>query len=241
MSLLEKIQSGKRRQAPRLLIYGSEGIGKSTLGASTPKPIFLPTEDGLDMLSCDAFPLAKTFQDFITNLTALVNETHDYKTVVIDSADWLERLIFDCICREFKATNIEKTMGGYGKGYVYALTFWRQAIDLLRILREEKNMIVMILAHAKVETFTDPESSGFDRFSPRLHKLASAYLCEWCDAVLLATRELGAAKGEKGGGERIFRCNPSPVGVAKNRYGFPDAMPFSWNALYQAIVGKPTV
>jgi len=98
-------------------------------------------------------------------------------------------------------------------------------------------MITIILAHAKVETFTDPESSAFDRFSPRLHKYAAAYLCEWCDAILLATREFSAAKGDKSGGGRILRCTPSAVGVAKNRYGFPDVLPLDWNAIYQGMIG----
>ncbi len=239
MSLLETIHSGKQRKAPRLLIYGSEGVGKSTLAASAPKPIFVPTEDGLDQIACDAFPLATTFTDFTANLNALVRETHDYKTVVLDSADWLERLVWDHVCKQFGVTNIERADGGYGKGYVHALTWWRQIVDALRTLREERNMIVMILAHAKVETFTDPESSAFDRFSPRLHKLATALLCEWCDAILLATREMGAAKGEKSGGQRILRCTPSAVGVAKNRYGFPDVLPLSWDALRQGIIGSP--
>jgi hypothetical protein len=127
--------------------------------------------------------------------------------------------------------------GLHHKGYNHALTYWRQLIDAIRWLREEKGMISIILAHAKVETFTDPESSAFDRFSPRLHKYAAAYLCEWCDAILLATREFSAAKGDKSGGGRILRCTPSAVGIAKNRYGFPDVLPLDWNAIYQAMIG----
>ena len=237
MSLLQTITKGKRQKAPRLLIYGCEGIGKTTLLASAPNPIIVPTEDGLDQIDCSAFPLSKTFKEFMDNLNALLHENHDYKTVGIDSGDWLERLIWDQVCKDFGVKNIEKADGGYGKGYTHAMTYWRQVIDVLRQLREEKGMIVIILAHAKVETFTDPESSAFDRFSPRLHKYATAYLCEWCDAILLATREMGAAKGEKSGGQRILRCNPSAVGVAKNRYGFPDVLPLSWNALYDHIIG----
>ena len=236
MSLLQSIHSGKRSKPPRLLIYGSEGIGKSTIAANAPKPIFVPTEDGLDQIVCDSFPLARTFDEVTTNLKAVATEEHDYRTVVIDSGDWLERLVWDHVCKQFGVTSIERADGGYGKGYVHALTYWRQIVDLLRTIREERSMITIILAHAKVETFTDPESSSFDRFSPRLHKLASAYLCEWCDAILLATRELSAAKGDKSGGGRILRCNPSAVGVAKNRYNLPDVLLLSWDHLYQGLV-----
>ena len=237
MSLLQTIHSGKRQQAPRLLIYGSEGIGKSTLGANAPKPIFVSTEDGLDQIACDSFPLATTFTDAIGHFNALANEKHGYGTVVLDSADWLERLIWDQVCKDFGVKNIEKADGGFHKGYAHALTYWRQLIDVLSRLRSEKGMISIILAHAKVETFTDPESTAFDRFSPRLHKYATAYLCEWCDAILLATREFSAAKGEKSGGGRILRCTPSAVGVAKNRYGFPDVLPLDWNAIYERMIG----
>lgn len=239
MSLLQSIHSGKRQQAPRLMIYGIEGIGKSTFAAQAPGAIFVPTEDGLDQIACDSFPPARTFPDAMNCFNTLANEKHDYRTVVLDSGDWFERLVWDQICKDFGVKNIEKADGGYGKGYSHAMTYWRQLVDVLRRLREEKGMISIILAHAKVESFTDPESSTFDRFSPRLHKYASAYLCEWCDAILLATRELGAVKGERSGGNRILRCNPSAVGVAKNRYGFPDAMPLEWNALYQAMIGGP--
>jgi adenylate kinase family enzyme len=237
MSLLQSIHSGKRQQAPRLLIYGSEGIGKSTLAANAPKPIFISTEDGLDQIICDSFPLAKTFTEAMDYFNVLANEQHDYRTVVLDSSDWFERLVWDQVCKDFGVKNIEKADGGFHKGYVHALNYWRQLIDALRRLREEKGMLSIILAHAKVETFTDPESSAFDRFSPRLHKYATAYLCEWCDAILLATREFSAAKGDKSGGDRIFRCTPSAVGVAKNRFGFPDVLPLDWNAVYQCMIG----
>jgi hypothetical protein len=239
MSLLQSIHSGKRSKPPRLLIYGSEGIGKSTLAANAPRPIFVSTEDGLDQIACDSFPLAKTFPEAMGHFNALANEKHDYRTVVLDSGDWFERLVWDQVCKDFGVKNIEKADGGFHKGYSHALTYWRQLIDVLSRLRAEKGMITIILAHAKVETFTDPESSAFDRFSPRLHKYATAYLCEWCDAILLTTREFSAAKGDKNGGGRILRCTPSAVGVAKNRYGFPDVLPLDWNAIYQCITGGP--
>lgn len=234
MSLLQKIHSGKKQQPPRLLIYGSEGVGKSTLASQAPSPIFIPTEDGLDQLAVDSFPLCKTFDECMAYITALASEAHDYRTVVIDSADWLERLIFDHLCKQYNAKSIEKVDGGYSKGYVYALVQWRQIIEGLRYLREERGMIVIFIAHAKIESHTDPESTTFDRFSPKLNKHANALLVEWCDAILLATREHGAAKGDKGG-ERVLRCVTSPSCVAKNRYNLPEVLPLSWQALMDAM------
>jgi hypothetical protein len=237
MSLLESIHKGKRQSPPRILIYGIEGIGKSTLGAQAPKPIFIPTEDGLDRISCESFPLCQSYDDIITCLKTLVNEDHPYNTVVIDSLDWAEKLIWSHVCKQFGVKSIEKADGGYARGYDHAVTYWHQIVDQLRILHDVKKMVIMLLAHAKIEKHNDPESQEFDRFSPKLHKKANSFICEWVDAILLATREFGAAKGDKGGGQRILRCTPSAVGVAKNRYGFPDVLPLSWDALYQAIIG----
>jgi hypothetical protein len=235
MSLLQSIHKGKRQSPPRLLIYGVEGVGKSTLGANAPKPIFVPTEDGLDRIDCESFPLCRTFEDVTNCLATLNNEEHSYQTVVFDSLDWCEKLIFAHVCKVFGVKHIEKTDGGYGRGYEHALTYWHQIIEQFRTLHEQKRMVIVLLAHAKIETHTDPETGAFDRFSPKLHKKANALVCEWSDAILLATREFGAAKGEKSGGQRILRCTPSAVGVAKNRYGFPDVLPLSWDSLIQAM------
>lgn len=238
MSLLQAIHTGKKQQAPRMLIYGSEGVGKSLFSSRAPKPIFILTEDGTDQIDCHSFPLCKTFDDCMACITTLSTEKHEYQTVVVDSVDWLERLIFDHLCNHYKVNSIEKVDSGYGKGYVHALTYWRQVVDGLRYLREERGMIVILIAHAKIESYIDPESTAFDRFSPKLHKHANALLCEWCDAVLLATRERGAAKGEKSGGERVLRCIGSPTCVAKNRYNLPEMLPLDWSAVMEALTNN---
>ncbi|MCL2306306.1 MAG: ATP-binding protein [Planctomycetaceae bacterium] len=238
MSLLQTIQTGKLQGPPRLLIYGTEGIGKSTFGASAPKPIFVPTEDGLDNIECAKFPLCRSFDDAINCLDTLLKEQHDYRTVVVDSLDWLERLIWDHTCLQHRAEDIEKVGGGYGKGYTIVLTYWRKFIDLLREIRQQRNMIVILLAHAQVRQHVDPETTAFDQFLPKLHKNANALVAEWCDAILMATREYGAAKGEKGGGQRILRCERSATCSAKNRYNLPETLPLNWNALTRAMYGN---
>ena len=240
MSLLQSIQTGKSQGPPRLLIYGTEGIGKSTFGASAPKPIFVPTEDGLDNIACDSFPMCRSFNEVMSCLQSLLDEPHEYRTVVIDSIDWLERLIWDHACQKYGVENIEKVEGGYGKGYTIVLTYWRQFIDLLRSLRMDKGMIVILLAHAQIKQHIDPETTAFDTFLPKLHKNAHALVAEWCDAILMATRQYGAAKGEKGGGARILRCERSATCSAKNRYGLPEILPLDWNSLMQAMYPTQT-
>ena len=248
MSLLQSIKTGRDNLPPRIMEYGVEGVGKSTFGASAPNPIFVQTEDGLGEIDTAKFPLAKTFSDVEACLTALRDEPHDFQTVVLDSADWAERLIWDQVCRDFGVRSIEKADGGYGKGYVHALGYWRKIVALLDELRNKRGMIVIIIAHSKVERFEDPENTAYDRYSPRLHKGATGLLCEWVDAVLFATKRFRVSKesagfsGERGiaapigaaGGERIFRTIGGPACIAKNRFNLPAEIPLSWDAFMDA-------
>jgi len=251
MKLLKQVHKGKRHAPPRFLIYGTEGIGKSSTAAQAPRPIFIQTEDGLDQIDCESFPLAKAFGDVMAALSELYAEGHEYQTVVIDSLDWLERLIWDDVCREYGVKSIEKADGGYAKGYTHALRQWREVLAGLEALRNRRGMAVILIAHCKVEKFEDPESAAYDRYSPRLHKHAAALVTEWCDAVLFATRKFRTKTEDAGfgrsrsiavsigtdGGERILRCVGSPACVAKNRFSLPAELPLSWQAL-MAELGK---
>lgn len=255
MSLMQRIQTGRTSAPPRLLVYGTEGIGKSTLAAQTPQPIFIQTEDGLGEINCCKFPLAQSFAEVSTALEELQREKHDFQTLVIDSLDWLERLIWDAVCQDFGVKSIEKVDGGYGKGYIHALQPWRKLLEQLSVLHRERAMVILLIAHAKVEKFDDPESSPYDRYSPRLHKHAAALVTEWCDGVLFATRKIRTQTEEAGfgrkrttahaigkdGGERVLRTIGGPSCVAKNRYDLDGELPLDWNALLAGIVQRQAV
>ena len=244
MGMLENIQTGRENKPPRIMVYGQEGVGKSTFGASAPAPVFIQTEDGLGEIDTCKFPLAQSVGDVIAELTALRDEEHNFRTVVIDSLDWLERLIFDEVCKEFGVRSIEKADGGYGKGYVDALVHWRKVLALLDDLRNKRGMMVILLAHAKVERFEDPENAAYDRYSPRLHKHAASLISEWVDGVLFATKRMRISKDGDSraiaapigadGGERILRTNGSPACIAKNRFSLPNEIPLRWDAFLQA-------
>ena len=242
MSLISSITKGREAQPPRIMIYGSEGVGKSTFAALAPNPVFVQTEDGLSEIDCSKFPLAKSFDDVVLQLQAVRDEQHDYGTVVIDSLDWLERLVWDRVCADYGVKSVEKADGGYGKGYVHALTYWRQIVSLLNDIRARKGMAVILIAHAAVERFEDPEHAAYDRYTPRLHKKACSLVCEWVDAVLFASRRMRvdsttgkAAPVGADGGERILRTNGSPACIAKNRFGLPTELPLSWSAFVEAL------
>jgi len=219
------------------------------MASCAPRPIFIQTEDGLDEIDCDKFPLATRYDDVVASLVDLQREAHEYETVVIDSMDWLERLVFDKLCAEHNANSIEQVAGGYSKGYTLALTYWREIIEHLNALRNRRGMVVLLIAHSKVERFEDPESSPYDRYTPRLHKHAAALISEWCDAVLFATRKVRIQSEDAGfnrkrtiahpigkaGGDRILRCVGGPSCVAKNRYGITEELPLDWAAFIQAM------
>ena len=254
MGLLQQVERGKRPRPPRILCYGTEGIGKSTLASQAPRPVFVQTEDGLGQIDCDKFPLATSFDQVQAALAELHAEEHPYETVVVDSLDWLEQLVWDAVCRDYGARSIEKVDGGYGKGYVHALSYWRRFVDRLVALHTHRQMAVILIAHAKVEKFEDPEAAAYDRYSPRLHKHAAALLTEWCDAVLFATRRFRTRSEDAGfgrqrttaqpigagGGERILRCVGGPSCIAKNRYNLPAEIKLEWSELVAGIAQSQT-
>jgi len=251
--LMQQIQSGLQFPPPRVTVYGTEGIGKSTFASHAPKPIFIQTEDGLSEIACDKFPLARNLETVMTALSELLAQPHDYQTVVLDSLDWLERLVWDAVCQNFKVSNGDKVDGGYSKGYIHALTPWRKFLDALGALRDQKRMGVILIAHAKVEKFEDPESMAYDRYSPRLNKHAGALITEWSAAVAFANRKFITQYEDRGfgrkrniavgtgirGDERILHTVGGPSCVAKNRYELPPEIPLSWPAFVAGLKSQP--
>lgn len=218
------------------MLYGVQGVGKSTWANSAPGAVFVPTEEGLNDIECSRFPLAKSFDEVMGRLRQLAEEPHEFKTVVIDSLDWLEQLIWEHVCKEKGVKHIDDV--GYGKGYTAALGSWNKLLAALDYLREHRGTTIVLLAHAKVEKYENPETDAYDRYSPRLNKHASAIIQEWCDEVFFAcykvyTRESDAGFNRKvtkalGGDERIIRTAEKPFAVAKNRLGMPDEVEMSW-------------
>jgi len=238
MGLLDLIETGKRRLPRRVLLYGVHGIGKSTFGAAAPQPIFIPTEDGLGEIDCARFPLVRSFEEVLTALSELYTRPHDYRSVAIDSLDWLERLIWNYVCRLKGKESIEEF--GYGKGYTFAVDYWREVLEGLDALRNERQMMIVLLAHAKIERFENPETDSYDRYSPRLHKTASAIVQEWCDEVLFATYRVHTKQLDEGfdrtrtraigTGDRIIRTTERPAHMAKNRLGLPEELELKFDA-----------
>ena len=229
--------------SPRVLISGTAGVGKTTLAASAPDPVFLFCEDGAGVLEVPAFPILRSYDDFIGAIGALYASEHAYRTVVVDSVDHLEPLIWQKVCETQGIASIESMP--YGKGYIEALRYWRVILDGLNALRDMKGMIVLLIAHVQIKRFESPEHDAIDRYEIKLHRSASALVQESVDCVLFAkhkvvtkTEKLGFEQSRTRGistGERVMCTVETPAYVAKNRYGLPAELPLSWAAFENAV------
>jgi len=228
---------------PRILLHGVAGIGKTTFASQADRAVVVQTEDGLGSIKVPHFPLAKSFDAVMEALAALYSEAHEHKTVVVDSVDWLEPLVWERACRDNGWGSIEEP--GYGKGYVAALDLWRQYLEGLNALRDQRGMTVIQLAHTDIKRFDSPEHEPYDRYVIKLHSRAAALLQEHSDVVLFANYRISTVKSDigfnkkitraLGSGERVLYTAERPAFLAKNRYGLPDMLPLDWQAFAAAM------
>lgn len=231
---LDAITREIERQPDRILMVGTEGVGKTTFAADAPSPIFLCAEDGLPPVLGEVprFPTPESYPEVLEALRVLVREDHDFETVVIDTIDWLEPMIWDELCTRNSWESIESP--GYGKGYVAATGEWRKLLSALDVLRDRKGMEVILLAHATIKTFANPAGDDYGRYECKLHRGAAALVREWCDVNLFAvheefvTEKKGRAKGVSTG-RRVIHTERTAAWDAKNRYALPAELPLSYD------------
>lgn len=237
------IKIGSPPKPPRIVIIGVEGIGKSTAGAEMPSPIFLCSEDGLvgpQFANTPNFS-AKNWEQAIGFLDYLLDNQTGYKSLIVDTVDWLEPMLQHFICTRDNEKSIESYEGGFGKGYTAAATEFRKFTRRLNELRS-KGFAVVILAHTIVKPFSNPTGENYDRYEPKAEKKIAAIVKEWADAVLFAEFRTFAVKGKGqskakgvGGQERIVHTQRSAGWDAKNRFGLPDEMPLDMPTILEAI------
>lgn len=237
---LQALVKGRQQQPVRITLHGLEGVGKSTFAAGAPKAIFLATEDGTGQLDVTRFPAPRTWTDILDALRTLTLEAHDFQTLVIDTLDWLEPVLWAHICERDKQPSMEAY--GYGKGYKAAFDEWRVFVAALEALRRAKPMHVVFLAHSAIKTFKNPEGEDFDRYQLKLSEGASGLLREWCDAVLYASFETHALKDARtkrfrgvSTGDRVLHTEWNAAYDAKNRYSLPEELPLSWADFYAGV------
>lgn len=239
MSILSKIKRGGETLPPRVLLSGPEGIGKSTFAANAPSPLFISQENGLTGLDQVAHLSPTSFADVLEMVDELTANSSEYKTLVLDTMDWLERSIHAFICARDGKQNVEDY--GYGKGYKVAEAELVLLLNKLDALRSTQKVGVILLSHVQIKAFTSPEGTQWDRYEMKGHKGFTGILREWPDACLFAVYEVHKMK-ERGenrerviGGDRIIHTSWSPGWDAKNRLGLPEVLPLSYEDFAVAV------
>lgn len=243
----------------RLILHGVEGIGKTSFAANAPNPVFLMArgETGLETL-IDAgrvrevphLPEIMNWPDVLSAIEWLTEGAHDYRTLVIDTLNGLERLCHEHVCaRDYNGDWGKQGFTSYMQGFEVALGDWRELLSALDRLRSEKRVAVVALCHTKVETFKNPEGADFDRYQPAIHRKTWELTHRWADHVLFANyfttvEKDGARSKGKGGQHRVMYTVRHAAYDAKNRAGLPEEIEMgnsgseAWNNFYTAMKTK---
>ena len=245
-----EITKGKIQKPYKVVIYGPEGIGKSTFASHFPDPLFIDTEGSTRSLDIKRLPKPTSYEMFKQEIDYIIqNNTSICRTLVIDSIDWGESLIIQHICDKYQKKGIEDF--GYGNGYVYAKE------EVGRLLNRLENVIesgvnVVLTAHAQIRKFEKPDESGaFDRYELKLGKKTASQTAplvkEWADMVLFANYQTFVTKDEKGktkvsGNRRVMYTVHNACWDAKNRDDLPEMCDFDYKVIEQHIekaIAKP--
>ena len=217
--------------AIKLILYGPEGIGKSTFASMFPKPLFIDTEGSTTYMDVARTPKPTSWPMLLELIKEIINDPTLCRTLVIDTIDWAELLCARYICDKYQKKSIEEF--GYGKGYTYlAEEFGR----LLNLLSEavERDINVVLIAHAKMRKFEQPDEMGaYDRWEMKLSTKTAPLAKEWADILLFANYKTYAVKTDTGkvkgqGGERRMYTTHHPCWDAKNRFGLAPELPFQY-------------
>lgn len=240
------ITRGKKNTAKKVVVYGPEGIGKSTFASCFPDPVFIDTEGSTNDMDVARFDKATSWEMLLEQVRYVVKNPSVCKTLVIDTADWAEQMCMKNLCDSHNKKGIEDF--GYGNGYVYAKEEWGKFLNLLQEV-VEKGVHVVVTAHSHIRKFEQPDELGaYDRYELKLGKKTqsqtSPLLKEWADMVLFANYKIMSVAADKDGrkhkaqgGRRVMYTSHHPCWDAKNRYGLPEELPFDYSEIAHIISG----
>lgn len=230
---LSDITTGKEISRPKILMHGMDGIGKSWWANKAKKSIFLATEDGQKHLDASRLPLCKTTQDIYDALFLLAHEKHEFSTLIFDSLDWGEKIIYNDIITANHAKCIDDSnirALSYGRGPKMSLVTWGNILSMLDGLNAQ-GMTIIALAHSKLKKVDNPPHPAYDRYCIDIYDKAADLWKQWADVVLYATQKIivNETEGDFGrvhvsarsGGNRVFYTEDRPAWDAKNRYELP--------------------
>lgn len=234
------IITGKIARPVKTVIYGTEGVGKSTLASKFPEPLFLDVEGGTSQLDIRRVEVNSTWEDLLSTVTEVVRNPEICRTLVLDTADAAESLCVSYILRKYNQKSIESF--GYGKGYTMLGEEWSQLMTILDSCIE-KGINVTLIAHARQRKVELPDQAGaFDHWEMKVSKQVAPLLKEWADLLLflnyktyVVTTDSNSKKAT--GGKRVMYTSHSPVYDAKNRYGLPEELDLSFSGIAQIFEG----
>jgi hypothetical protein len=247
---LKKLERPRGQRPVIATFFGEGGMGKSTLAAMFPKPVFIRTEDGTASLAGNddvaLFPLASSSQDVLDQIEALATQEHEYKTLVLDSITQLATMIeHEIVAADPKAKSINQAGGGYGAGYNTAAEKHRQVREWAGALAYERGMNVVFIGHADTETLDLPDMDPFARYTVRMHKRSLPHYTDNVDLVALIrlktyVRGDGDKKRAISTGDREIICFPQASSVTKNRFNITQPLPFTFEGgnPFEAFVAK---
>lgn len=239
-----KIIKGKIPGAKKVVIYGPEGIGKSTFASRFPDPVFIDTEGSTKDMDVARFEKASSWTMLLEQVRYIRKNPSECRTLVIDTADWAEQMCVADLCARYGKKGVEDF--GYGNGYVYAKEEWGRFLNALEEV-VEAGVNVVLTAHAHMRKFEQPDEMGaYDRWELKIGKKTSSQtaplLKEWADMVLFANyKTWSVATDDKGkkrkaqGGARVMYTAHNPCWDAKNRYGLPEEVPFEYASIRHII------
>lgn len=229
-----EITSGKIKKAERVVIYGPEGIGKSTFASQFPDPLFIDTEGSTSDMDVKRLPKPSSWAMIVEEIAYVKQHSDCCKTLVIDTADWAEKLCKEMICGKYEKSSIEEF--GYGKGYVMLAEEFGRFLNALTDLTE-LGIHVVLTAHAWMRKFEEPNETGaYDRWELKLEKKTSPLVKEWSTMLLFANYKILVVQDENKkakarGGQRVLYTQHHACWDAKNRKGWPEEIPFDFSAI----------
>ena len=234
------ITSGRIARPQKIVIYGPEGIGKTSLAAQCEDPVFIDTEGGTAHLDVRRLQKPQDWEELIALVKEVAANPGICKTLVIDTADWAEAMCIDFICKKYSQPGIESF--GYGKGYSYLM---EEFSHLLLACNEVilAGMNVVITAHAKMRKQELPDEQGaFDRWELKLSKQTAPLLKEWPDALLFLNFKTfviatDANTHKAQGGKRVIYTSHHPCWDAKNRHNLPEELDLSYASIAPIFQG----
>ena len=247
MSFKPQITQGVQSVPDLMMIYGVEGVGKTTFASKAPNPLFLDLEHGTRRIDVKRESGVTDIHLLWQFLNWFHSDNHGYSSLVIDSVSVLEQFIFKQVCADSGVSNIEEAGGGFMKGYIMALKYWQMLKTGIQTIQASKKTNVILIGHALVKKFDDPTTnSSYDRYRIKLEEKGSAFLREWLDFVGFANYEVTisgkGAKQRAGGGERrILHTERRPAYDAKNRLSLPLKIPFAYEEYAKAAHASPEV